>query len=297
MKISTQTHAAVFAFGEMEGVRGLIDAGYDCLDFSFFGDLDCARNADSPVWDAAYNEKAKELRAYAESRGVTFNQAHAPFPSSKGDPEEDAKIFDAIVRSMEVASILGVKHIIVHPKQHLTYKGNEETLKQLNIEFYRALTPYCEKYNIKVAVENMWQRDVNRRYIMHSTCASPVEMNAYLDALDPKWFVACIDVGHCALVGEDVGDMIRAVGGKRVHALHVHDVDYINDCHTLPGVEKLDFDALAKALADIDYDGELTLEADNFLRGFGVEFFPQAAKFMADRARFIADKAEAYRAK
>jgi hypothetical protein len=94
-----------------------------------------------------------------------------------------------------------------------------------------------------------------------------------------------------ALVGE------AAVGGKRVHALHVHDVDYINDCHTLPGAQKLDFDAVAKALADIDYDGELTLEADNFLRGFGVEFFPQAAKFMADRARFIADKVDAYRAK
>lgn len=62
-------------------------------------------------------------------------------------------------------------------------------------------------------------------------------------------------------------------------------------------MKKLDFDAVARALADVNYDGELTLEADNFLRGFDQDFYPRAAKFMADRARYIADKVEAYRAK
>ena len=294
MKISTQTSKIFQVFGEKEGIRILAQAGYDCIDFSFFHTLD-PLNEDSPTRLKDYNDTARELRAYAESLGVTFNQAHAPFPSSVGDAEKDAKIFDAIVRSMEIASILGVKHIIVHPKQHLPYKGNERMLKEINMEFYRALTPYCEKFGIKVAVENMWQRDPNRRYIVHSTCASPAEMNEYLNGLDPKWFAACIDIGHCALVGEDIGEMIRTVG-PRLHALHVHDVDYINDCHTLPGVQKLNFDAVAKALADARYDGELTLEADNFLTHFEREFYPEAARFMATRARYIAGRVDAYRA-
>lgn len=56
----------------------------------------------------------KKLRAEGDQLGIAFNQAHAPFPSA-GQPSEDEVILSAIRRSMEVASILGVRNIIVHP--------------------------------------------------------------------------------------------------------------------------------------------------------------------------------------
>ena len=43
-------------------------------------------------------------------------------------------------------------------------------------------------------------------------------------------------------VGNHQGKMIRALGGKRVKALHVHDNDLVRDVHTLPFTRKIDWD-------------------------------------------------------
>jgi len=79
--------------------------------------------------------------------------------------------------------------------------------------------------------------------------------------------------------------------------LHVHDVDYVSDLHTLPGIEKINWDKVCQALGEIDYKGELTLEADNFLKNFEDGFKPAAARFMAETARYLADKVDSYRLK
>ena len=86
------------------------------------------------------------------------------------------------------------------------------------MEFYRSLIPYCEEYNIKVALENMWQYP---RTISHSTCSRPAEFVKYMDELNNPCFVACLDVGHAMLVKEKPDDMIRALGGQRLQALHM----------------------------------------------------------------------------
>lgn len=287
MKISTQNAVLRKNFTEKETIKILADAGYDCIDFSFISnekDL-LVENKDY------YINMAPELKDYAQSLGVYFNQAHAPFPSTVGDENVDKVIFKSIINSMEIASKLGVKTIVVHPVQHLKYSENKERLKEMNYEFYSLLVPYCEKFNINVAAENMWQAEQNDGHtkIVHSTCADSGEFKEYIDMIDSPRIVACLDVGHCALVGEDIENMIHTLGSKRLKALHIHDVDFVRDCHNLPGLEKMDFGVIVKALSDIGYEGEFTLEADSFLKGFEKEFMPYAAQFMAKRARFLAD--------
>ena len=51
-----------------------------------------------------------------------------------------------------------------------------------------------------------------------------------------------------------------------------------------------------RSLAQIDYKGDLTLEADNFFVGVDNEFYPVALKFMADVARHLTKKIEGYKA-
>lgn len=286
MKISTQCSKLIrLGFKPKEIIDILANAGYDCIDFSF-----SAVKIDDLLNSNELLNSAPMLKEYAQSRSVSFNQAHAPFPSSVGNDETDSRIFSAITKSMEIAAKLGAKAIVVHPKQHLSYKNNKEVLKEINYDFYKSLQPYAEQYGINVALENMWQTDQKRKHIVHSTCADPKEFTEYVDMLGAPCFVACLDIGHCALVGEDIPDFIKALGRKRLKALHIHDVDYIHDNHNLPGIEKLNYDEVMKALAEIGYEGELTLEADTFLEGFEKEFMPQATRFMAERIRFLADK-------
>ena len=284
MKISTEIGSLLKQRPTREALDIVKNAGFDCADFSF------SALPKTTLTDLSEElETYRDLRRYSDEIGLPFNQAHAPFASSTGDPDEDATIFERIKNSIILSGILGIKHVIVHPKQHLSYRYNEAVLKEMNFDFYNALRPYAQEAGVKIAIENMWKYNPAHTHIDHSVCSRIEEHIEYVDMLDSPVFVACLDIGHCALVGEDPAESIRRLGRDRLHALHVHDVDFVHDTHTLPGCSKLDFKPVMRALHDIDYDGELTLEACYFLRGFEPEFHPEAVAFMAKRARFLAD--------
>lgn len=286
MKLSTTTGRFHCKFGFHKAIDFLVDAGYDALDFSQF---------DDEVYTSEYGkEYYTEIRKYAEDKGVFFNQSHAPFGSSFSDEDKTKKRFDEIVTAIKRASYLGVKNIIVHPCQHLKYdiEGNPEKLFEYNMEFYQKLIPYCEEYNIRVALENMWQRT---GMINHSTCSRPYEFVKYLDTLNNDCFVACLDIGHAALVREDIGDFIKALGNKRLQCLHVHDVDGTNDSHTLPYFGSINWEKVMKALGEIDYKGDLTFEADCFMDNKPDILLPDCAKLMAKTGKYLVSQFEAYK--
>ena len=282
MLLSTQTAGLQDRYGYEKAIEMLAKAGYDAYDMSFFHPL----GENDELYKENFREYAKTLRRHADRLGIVCNQAHAPFPSSTGDPAKDALIFDSIVRSMEAASILGAYCIIVHPKQHMQYRGNEQKLKEINCQFYKSLIPYCEKFGIRVAVENMWQMNpIGRKTIVNSTCARVEEFCEYIDMLDSEWIVACLDIGHVSLCGEDMATMIRGLGGKRLKALHVHDTDGYRDLHTLPFMSENDFSLIMRLLAEIGYEGDLTFEADHFFHGFPKEMHQDVADFMQKTGR------------
>ena len=49
---------------------------------------------------------------------------------------------------------------------------------------------------------------------------------------------------------------------------------------------------MCKALAEIDYKGDLTFEADAFYRGKPVELYPAATKFMCEVGRYLITQIE-----
>jgi sugar phosphate isomerase/epimerase len=288
MLLSTQTDYFARTYGDKKAIQMISEAGFDAIDYSMFE----LTNEHHPLNGADYAEYALSLRKTAEECGVIFNQAHAPFPSYReGDPKYNSGMFSLIARSIEIAGILGAKTIIVHPFS----LSDANAIKELNLDFFSRLEPYCRQYNVKVALENMWNWDEPNKRILPGVCSSAKEFAGYVDALDFRYFTACLDLGHCSLVGENAADMIRELGSQRLTALHVHDNDAKQDLHTLPFFGKLDWYGIAEALADIGYSGELTLEADNFLHAFPRELLPYAARFMHDTGRWITDMIERYK--
>jgi len=287
MLVSTQTEVLADRFGDAQAIRILANAGYDAFDLSLFR---MYVDPDYPMNSPDFRTYAAGLRAVADEAGIVCNQAHAPFPSSTDDPEETELIFKMIVRAMEAAAIVGAKIIVVHPCQHMRYPGNEKALKEINLAFYKRLIPYAEKFSIQIALENMWQYEVD--HVIHSTCASPEEFCEYIDMLDSPWIVGCLDLGHVSLVHENFDHMIHALGKDRLKALHVHDTDFISDLHTMPFMAKMDYHAIAKSLADIGYDGDMTFEADNFLKGIPDALIPEAVRFMVHTGRYLAARME-----
>lgn len=287
MLLSTQTEVLASLYGEEDAIRMLAEAGFDAFDLSLFS---MTSDPKYPMNGPNYREFSEGLRKASERYGIVCNQAHAPFPSSHGDPEKDSATFKSIIRAMEAASIVGAKIIIVHPKCHLSYRTKAQDMMEINMEFYRSLIPYCEKIGIQVACENMWQYNDKAGRIIDSTCSRPEEFCAYLDELDSPWIVGCLDIGHTALTDEDLGFFIRQMGKKRLRALHVHDNDLHSDSHTLPFTGNIDFAALTASLTDIGYEGDFTLEADGFLKMFPKELVLDALQLMSKTGRYLLEQ-------
>lgn len=271
--------------GVDKAIEMLAKAGFDAYDFSL-----CEMQDDHWLMREDWREKAANLRAVADKCSIVCNQSHAPFPSSVGDSEKDAAIFKRIVRSMEAAAILGAKIIIVHPKQHLRYAENAKELFEMNMEFYKSLIPYCEKFGIKIAIENMWQMNRLANHPIASTCSGAKEFCEYIDTLNSEWIVGCLDIGHVSLMGTDICEFIKTMGKDRIKALHVHDTDYVHDLHTLPYLHKIDYEKVADALREIGYDGDITFEANSFYRKLPNQLIPQGARFMCEVGKHLANK-------
>lgn len=289
MLLSTTTEFSARKISEKDAIELIANAGFSAYDMSLF---ELTRNDEYHFNRDDYVKTAKELRAFADSLGIVCNQSHAPFPSSVGDEVKDKEIYEKIIRAMEIASILGAKIIVVHPKQHLNYAEHPEELFEMNVEFYKSLIPYCEKFGIKVACENMWQCNNGNNVPSDSTCSRAWEFCKYLDAIDSEWIVGCLDIGHVSLMKADIPEFIRKMGNKRLQALHIHDTDFKSDKHTLPFMEKIDYIAVCKALAEIDYKGDFTYEADAFYRGKPVELYPATAKYMCEVGKYLVGEIE-----
>ncbi len=283
---STQTLIPEKRFGIKRTVEIIMDAGFPAIDITMHTPATFFLGDD-------YREIARELRGMTEARGVIFNQAHAPFGGGYDNYTDN--LVPTFPRVFEFASLCGIKNVIVHPLQRGRYYGHAEELFEMNMEFYSGLAPIAKNNGVKIAIENMWQRNANSKHICDDVCADPVELARYYDTLnDPDAFTVCLDIGHVALCGREPEDAIRTLG-SRIGALHVHDVDYVDDLHTLPGIGKVNWREVCRALADVDYNGEITLEADYFMRNMDDELIPMAERMLEASARHLAAQVEAFK--
>ena len=288
MILSTQTAHICGKLGIEKTVEILKNAGFDAIDYSFFA----MANSNDVLNSDKYLFEVEKIKNASDKHGIGFNQAHAPFATRDWTMDNIDEWFPKVTRSMEIASMIGARNIVVHPIHNLDYAEFADTSRRYNMDFYRRLLPYCEKYNICVCLENMWQRDVKRGYITVDVCANAEEFASYIDELNSPYLRACLDLGHCGLSGFEAQDAIRTLGNERLVALHVHDNDYKSDTHTLPYSGNMNWDEITKALADINYKGDFTFEADHFLDNYDVEFLPEACAYMAKMGRFLISKIE-----
>lgn len=288
MLYSTQTLHLSKKYGLEKAVDMLIQSKYPAIDVTFYD-----FNAITCGYDS-YKDLARAVKTGADSAGVKFIQAHAPFGG--GYENYTQKIIPDFPRIFDFCSILGISDIVVHPLQCGRYYGNEEKLFHMNMEFYTSLIPIAKNNGVRIAIENMWQRHPVTKRICDDVCAPPEELARYYDELAGSGvFTVCLDIGHVALCGREPEDAIRILDSERLGCIHAHDVDYVDDLHTLPGVGKINWANVCKALADINYSGSFNLEADEFFRGFFPEQYQSASDFMAQTAKFFAEKIDSLR--
>jgi len=289
VKISTSVNYLAKEFGHRRALEMIAKAGFDCADM-YFGYM--AKDNDDRFLQPDAAEFCKELLSLAGDLGLTFNQAHAPYqmdhkPWLEGHREDILRRYQ---RAFELSGILGVRNVVVHPLHCMNYLNNDpKWILEQNVEYYSTLAPMARDAGVKIAIENMWQKNQYSKHITLSACSSPYELRDYVDACNQvsPVFVACLDLGHCLLTGHDP---VNAIGvlGHRLDALHVHDVDGQQDCHTIPLSLSVDFYAVVEKLKEVGYKGEWTLESDMYFNRFKPEHWEKALQDMADVSRLLA---------
>lgn len=290
MKIVTSFHGIQHKFSDEKIIEMLSCAGFDGIDFD-----------DIPVVEAvhgnSYKEYAKHLCNVAENFGVSFRQAHAPISGAllkelDGNTQIAA---DKICRSIEFAQLLGADNIVVHPIQKPIHATDPEQVFEENMEFFSKLVPCAEGCGIKLAIENMMMPSFDGSPNRAGVCADPVEFKRYIDYFDSKFVTGCLDFGHSAVSGREPQDMLRAMGSDYITSTHIHDNDFASDCHQLPYTMKMNWDEICRAMADIGYSGDFTLECICFYDKFSEALLPEAFKFMYKTAEHLVNKIEKYK--
>ena len=266
MKLSVETFVLREMFSDEDALRMIDKAGFDAYDYSFYW-----VNDKTDMLGEDYRQRAMVLRQLGDSLGITCNQAHAPFEIAHGDAFVLTNTnYLRLVRSMEFASILGAQHIIVHAiKDELP---EELDFFDYNRRFYESLIPWCEKFGIRICVENLfnWQEKAI------PVLCDPTEHQEFVRQLNSPWVKICIDVGHSAITGYEPEEVLAAMDPQLLAALHIHDNDGFRDQHLLPGQGSMDWDAITAALGNIGYHGDITFELTGYWRSKNPEQMPEA---------------------
>lgn len=278
MKLSIESYMLDHKFGVYEAARLVKEAGFDAIDFSYYW----VKEREEILGDA-YIEYAKELRKHLDDIGLECNQAHAPFSLQYGCKfDESEQKYLWLVRAIESASILGARNIIVHAIK----PPKEVDFEEYNISYYKSLIPYCEKFGIHVAVENLFSYDDKRKHLT-GMLGSPEELNGIVEKINSPWVVACVDIGHASLTGYEPEEFIEKMSPKLLKAVHVQDNDYVSDRHTVPFAGLLNWEEIMKALKKVGYDGELTFEVFLYLKRIPNPLIPEALKFVVSVGRYL----------
>ena len=292
MVISTEINS-YSKYGDVKSVLKLLkDAGFTAYDFSMFakkwlGVSDFLASDD-------YLEKAKELRAYADSIGLPCNQAHAPFPTVITDDishegisceEYNERMHVYVERAIEVAGILGAKVVVVHPWNYYT--------AEQNAALYKSFEKTARSSGVKIGVENMWNWKSGDSTASPAACSHHDDFRKHLDLLPKDVFVACLDIGHAEMAGLETSavKMIETLS-ERLEAIHLHDNNLIRDNHAIPFTYNINYAAIIDAMKKVNYQGDITLEADTFALNAPVELMPAVAKYAASVAEYFKNQIE-----
>ncbi len=282
MKTSTEIGSICKHVSHEKAIELCAKAGFDCFDLSMTGMVgyDWANKVAAPsdsVWakpDCV--QYARQLKKVAADNGITCNQSHAAFPVSC--PE----IRDSLKRAIECTAEAGGRICVIHPDND---KSGFE-----NAEMYIELLPFAKAHGVKIATENMWNWNYDLDQAAPAACSDPKSFLEHVKAVNDPYLVACLDIGHAEMQGLNTSavEMIHALG-SHLQALHIHDIDKHDDNHQIPFSLNVDFPPIVKALKEIGYTGDFTLEAVCYLEAFHPDNVFEGVKNMAAAARKLAN--------
>ena len=309
MKIGIQAIGSIYMDAQHPDIeqdfRNIQDAGFDTVDFNLeiylSWDTLASLNGDC-FYDRSMDELKDFFRPFVEAchnNGLEFSQMHAPFYQYFEEDDRRRHFIEIEKKCIELAAWMGSPYIVVHPFI-MRRKYGRQAEWDANMAFYRELIPVAKKNNIRICLENMF--DKYNEHIVDAVCSDPAEAVRYIETLNKEaggeYFAFCFDMGHANLLGRNVYEFVKDLGGH-LQILHLHDNDGLHDLHNMPyvftrswGPGMSDWPALIKALHDTGYSGVLNFETCAALFAFPDELHQDVRKFICCIGHYLSDQIE-----
>ena len=288
MKISTSLDHAIKIdkVSSRESARIMKKVGFEGIDLALCHDMSDPANVLAPHWADRVFEDAEAARA----EGLEIAQCHLPYECPQDTVHEYAEVWtEALIHSIKIAHDAGAKIAVIHPA---TCIGDPEATHRENVAFFRTFVPYLEKYDMQLAVENVFIRRNAKN--MESYVGSAPELMAIINEVNCDRIGICLDTGHANIYRHKPGEMVRAFG-KKLFALHVNGNCSTIDEHLIPGIilpwcEKMNYDDFYAALKEIEFPGFFNMEISSTVLPQGcaeayLHIAAAVARRMADQVR------------
>lgn len=204
-----------------------------------------------PVWS-----QAKRICADA---GLPIDSMHGLFgvgydPSSP-DESQRQQAMETYRREADISQQLGGPMVVVHPappmdrKEPVTAQERAARVNPMQ-KSLAELATIGEQMQVTFLIEN-----IPANYFFGH---DPAQLAKMIHSLNHPRIRMCFDTGHAHLTT----DVVQALEDcRQVTAyLHVHDNDAVTDCHLVPGLGNLNWQALARGIGSLDQEMSAMLE-------------------------------------
>ena len=195
-----------------------------------------------------------------------------------------------IVAEMKAANDLDLDTVTVHPGIiNLAVKGvRERSIAQAKISM-KEIEHYSVEYGLYACIENMPNFPV----------MLGIQADELKEIIDGTDLSVCFDIGHAALLAQDVRSAINSLSGL-LAVTHLHDNNGVRDLHALPfsiipnwgRASCVDWDGFIQGMRDIAYDGTLNFETAGIMLGLPEELREGALNYTASAGKYLKEKIE-----
>ena len=139
------------------------------------------------------------------------------------------------------ASAIGINKFVIHASGETFEEHEKELRMSCAKESLAELAEIAKEYDAVIAVEDLPRTCLGK---------NSKEIKELISAHES--LKVCLDTNH--LLNENIIDFIKEIKDKII-TTHISDYDFIDEKHWLPGEGMLDWNAILKALKEIDYNG------------------------------------------
>lgn len=305
LEVSVQTAKWFEETDPAASMKYIKECGFESVDYNINSLF--RASFDEENLTSFFDKSIEELKEYYRplkeamiKNGVTMGQSHGILVIyHKDNPKKTEYCINVTKKMLAVCQYLDCKAIVIHPWIGSQFGVEKQEEIEINMWLYRQLMPAAKEYGVKICLENLWEKQ--HGVFVDAPCIDAHEACRYIDVLNREAgkdvYGFCLDIGHTQFYRTDIYAFIKMLG-KRLTALHLHENNGILDSHLIPYTQAdalqngvaVDWERMLQALAEIQYEGNLSFETCNAIVNLSEEMKALTLRYICQIGQYFKNR-------